>query len=192
MCWKADREICIWTPGFIVILRSKLNFMNLLLAHAFCVLERLDSFTKMYPSHNFLGTFIHDKLTGLTYLVCIDYWRQIFGMSLFPLYRTDVAALWVKRRPQHQVEEEEEVLVSWQWSEKQLQEMNEDFLYISGQTQINSSAHVWGNPLGAWCGAWSVTAVGLCYCCLSAYDSCANLNLWSPACDYGSPAGHLA
>lgn len=84
MCWRADREICISSPGFIVILRSKLNFMISPLAHPFCVLERLDSFTKMYPSHKFLWTFIHDKLPGLTCLVCIDYWRQIFGISFFP------------------------------------------------------------------------------------------------------------
>lgn len=45
---RAVREICVVTCGFIVILRSKLIFMVVLLAHPFSVLAELDSFIKIY------------------------------------------------------------------------------------------------------------------------------------------------
>lgn len=47
-CWRAVREICILTPGFIVILRSISNVYGLAAGSSFSVLVELDSFMKIY------------------------------------------------------------------------------------------------------------------------------------------------
>lgn len=88
VCWflevllRAVREKCVLTRRFIVILRSKLDFMVLLLAHTFSVLVELDSFIKIYPLSCIFSahSFILCSIIVQWYIKKIPWLREILPL----------------------------------------------------------------------------------------------------------------